>query len=254
MKPAKYTENKITRSFGLDYSNKNLWITGEDKLRLMIGVLGVMLPVMLWFFLWVDSGLTTPLFSISHYYYTRVDSIFILVVGLMGFFLIAYKGYDVRDFIVSGVSGLGAISLLLWPTDNLETSCCISKMPCDHVVSMLYDNTFRSYWHYASAGVFLGGLAYMSLFLFTKSDKSVEQRGKAKRRRNKVYRTCGVVMLMALAVIIAKPIGIISETWFKANNMTFWMEAVAVEAFGISWLVKSEVLRRGKENVSVGAD
>ncbi len=83
----------------------------------------------------------------------------------------------------------------------------------------------------------------MSLFLFTKSDKSVEDRGWEKITRNRIYRTCGVIMILAMLVMfVGGFLGLIQENLYQANQITFWMEAVAVEAFGFSWLVKGETL------------
>ena len=50
--------------------------------------------------------------------------------------------------------------------------------------------------------------------------------------------SCAVMMLAGVAVIAANALGWISEEVFTRYHLTFWMETLAVEAFGFSWLVK----------------
>ncbi len=54
-------------------------------------------------------------------------------------------------------------------------------------------------------------------------------------------------MVAAILVILFNFLGIISHTVFKTYYLTFWMETIAVESFGFSWLVKAEVFL--KDNV-----
>ena len=79
----------------------------------------------------------------------------------------------------------------------------------------------------------------MSIFIFTKSDRKKENQTERKRLRNKIYRTCGVLMIVAMIIIAINPGGM--------DNLVFWMEALAVELFGFSWLVKGEALFRDKK-------
>jgi hypothetical protein len=39
--------------------------------------------------------------------------------------------------------------------------------------------------------------------------------------------------------------GAIPKEVFAKYNIIFWMETIAVEAFGISWLIKAEIVLRG---------
>ena len=83
----------------------------------------------------------------------------------------------------------------------------------------------------------------MSLFVFTKSDKSPAERTPEKRFRNKIYITCGIIMLSAImAIALHAFAGFVSEEFYLKNHLTFWLEVIALEAFGISWLIKGEAL------------
>ena len=59
-----------------------------------------------------------------------------------------------------------------------------------------------------------------------------------------LYVGCGVIMLLAIAIIGFKFLVEDKSSWqqfvtfYDNHQMTFWMEVVALEFFGLSWLVK----------------
>lgn len=68
-----------------------------------------------------------------------------------------------------------------------------------------------------------------------------------KLQRNVIYYFCGVTMLACLLGIV------LYFTLFKnsgapsgGNNPVFWLEAIAIFAFGISWFIKGETLFKDK--------
>ncbi len=83
-------------------------------------------------------------------------------------------------------------------------------------------------------------LSYFSLFLFTKSQGVPTPQ---KRIRNGIYRTCGVAILVCLVLIGFYYLGAqrppsAASVW----QPVFWLESVALWAFGISWFIKGETL------------
>jgi hypothetical protein len=230
-------EHPLLSRIRLDYaSTGGLWLTRQSSLRKLVGILGMLMPVLLMGFLYLFSGHASPLDSISHYYYTRAGSVFTIIVSLLAIFLLIYKGEEPIDFILSSVAGVFALCVLLFPTTNISTVCCQLDKPWS--VTYLKDSSARVNFHFLSAALFLLSLAAMSFFLFTKSDKPVGERGTRKVLRNRIYRFCAVMMLAGVAVIAANALGWISEEVFTRYHLTFWMETLAVEAFGFSWLVK----------------
>lgn len=239
MKPT-LTPSKSEEVLHLDYKEKDtIWLTRQDSLRKLVGILGILLPIFLYGFLRLDTGYSSPLESLSHYYFTRVSGVFVIVVSLLAVFLLIYKGEEPIDFYTSGIAGLFALFVVLFPTSNITDICFDQDKP--YSVTVLPENVFRYYFHYASAAIFLLSLAFMSLFLFTKSDKPVSKRTEGKKNRNRVYRTCGVIMILALCTIFAGFLHLINEAFFTDHHLTFWMESLAVESFGIAWLTKAEV-------------
>ena len=227
---------------GPDFSDeREIAMTNQNTLRKVVGLSGMLLPVLLYLFLLVDTGFTKPMPSISHYYLTRANPVFIIVVSLMAVFLIIYKGKDRIDFILSVIAGCGALLLLLFPTNNLSVEGC---REC--VVTTLRESAFRPVFHLLSAAVFLLSLAGMALFLFTRSAAPKGRENKAKKQRNLVYRICGYTIIGALAVMVLGFKLPAFGPFYDANNLTFWMETVAVEAFGFAWFVKGNTILRDR--------
>jgi hypothetical protein len=91
-------ERKILK---LSYREQSeIWLSRQNTLRKLIGYLGISLPLLLWFFLLIDMGVTSPLPSLSHYYYTRVSGIFVIIVSLRAVVLLIYKGGDKLELYV----------------------------------------------------------------------------------------------------------------------------------------------------------
>ena len=163
----------IHKMLHVDYNRiDNIALSNQVTLRRLVGILGMALPLLLFFFLLIDMGYSSPLPSISHYYFTRVCSIFVATLSILSVFLLIYKGEEPLDFYLSGTAGLFALCVVLFPTDNINGP---------YTVTILKISKFRMIFHYVSAAIFLSCLAAMSLFLFTKSDKPVKSLGSRKK-------------------------------------------------------------------------
>ena len=233
----KPNQSDLNTLLKVDYIQDNsIWLTNSRTLQKIIGVLGMAMPLLLYLFLYLDNGLNFPLESISHYYYTRVSSIFVIILSLLAFFLIVYKGKKPIDFYISLFAGFFALLIILFPTNNLTDVCCDTTKR--YAITILPKSDFRIHFHYIAAGLFFLCLSFMSIFLFTKSDKPVTERGSKKIIRNRIYRTCGVLILLAISILFAGSFKIIPLEYFKEYPLTFWMETLSIESFGIAWLIK----------------
>ena len=74
-------------------------------------------------------------------------------------------------------------------------------------------------------------LAFNSAFLFTQNNGEMT---KHKKLRNKIYVACAIIMVVPM-------IWMIIPVW--SPSKTFVAEFIMLEAFGISWLVKSDTIR-----------
>lgn len=213
------------------------FLISELTLRKLLGILGFILPIILVAGVYLLKELfdigehaTDRVFqpSVSHYYYTVMGDVFVAVVASFGLFLFTYRGYHSekiwkRDNIFTNTGGVFAVLVALFPTGQ--------KM-CG----------FGCYVHFVAATAFFLILSYISLVLFTESKDPPEERPRPKVLRNRVYRVCGVTMLcciVILAIYFATG-GRNSGSW--PANTVFIFEAIALWAFGISWLTKGEAL------------
>jgi hypothetical protein len=86
----------------------------------------------------------------------------------------------------------------------------------------------------------------MALWLFRKTGPG-GARTRQKVLRDRVYLVCGVTMLVALALagIAVTPVAAPLSTL----DPEFWLESVAIVAFGVSWLVKGQAVLRDRPPV-----
>ena len=186
-------------------------------LRRVVGVLGVSLPVVL--ALWGFSllGGFRILLSISDYYALRTRDVFVGTLFTIAWFLFTYRGYDRRDDVAGNWACLFAIGTALFPNTGTR---------------------FERAAHFASASLLFLVLAYFSLFLFTKTSGTPTR---MKRARNEVYRLCGVLMLACIGLIGVYKLGL-DESPLQHLKPVFWLESLALWAFGVSWFVKGETI------------
>jgi hypothetical protein len=186
------------------------WVLTYLGVRLCVGVLGALLPVVLYVsrFFYGDHGLPD---SISAFYFTPMRDFLVGTLCAQGVFLFCYR-YARRDNWLSTLAGVLVVVVALNPT-------AAPGAP----------TTFWNVLHVVAAGGFYVVLAYFALFLFTRSDQPVRP-GSRKALRNTIYRVCGVVIVVCMAValvLLRSPV-----------HLLFWWEATASLAFSFAWLVK----------------
>lgn len=198
------------------------WISVDVKtLRRVVGILGVGLPLVMAIWGFVILGGIELLPSISAYYDLRTRDGFVGILFVVGWFLLAYKGYEPTDDRAGDVACVCAVGTALFPHNG---------------------SGLQNEIHFAAAaGMFLT-LAFFALCLFTKTGGDMTPE---KKRRNVVYRVCGWAILVCVAVmgILAIP-GVIDGSVKTESRIVFWLEAAALTAFGVSWFVKGETLFR----------
>ncbi len=213
-------------------------------LRKGIGYLGMALPFILGFggMLLHGPGIRS---SISAYYHTGMGDVFVGTICAIGIFLFAYKGYEPKDDRAGDFACFCAIGLALFSTipDIRDPSRGIGLTLSLATPDILEISAVA---HVVFAAGFFLTLAYFSLCLFTKSDR---EKTRKKLRRNFVYRACGYVMLLALALIALE--GLIQYLellpdailrMIESLDPRFWLESIAIVAFGVSWFVKGEAI------------
>lgn len=206
---------------------ENTLVFSYLTLRKTIGILGTAFPFLLYFGALIIFG-TGIQDSISSYYYTNMGDVFVGTLCVIGFFLFSYKGYEFKDDLAGDLACIFAVGVALFPTmhDGVTSDT-------ERIIAIV---------HFAFATLFFATLIYFSLYLFTKSDPN-EAPTPEKLRRNKLYKICGYAMIVSIALIIVYfilPDSI--KLPIKSRNPVFWLESIAVIAFGISWLTKGEAI------------
>jgi hypothetical protein len=204
--------------------NELLW---QKRIRNWAGILGGALPFLSFVSAWIYGRITGGLpcqfwqeLSISATYYVSPALAGILTAASL--VLMCYDGYDKQDSIVTTITGFFGLMIVLFPC-----KCPISP---DFVGFFQLTENVSDIIHCVSAVLFFLLLAYNSLFLFTKTDKTKERTAR-KKIRDVIYRLSGIGMICALSLIIV-PISFPAKNW--------WIETVALLFFSVSWLTKGE--------------
>ena len=85
-----------------------------------------------------------------------------------------------------------------------------------------------------------------AIFLFTKKGPDPTPR---KLTRNRIYITCGLIMLVCMLAMVIYKNFIQGE--HSRSTFVFWAETVALIAFGASWLTKGGAIYSDRKNSQV---
>ena len=200
------------------------------RLRSTIGWLGMLLP---WIVLLLCGvyGYGFPDSISATYYLPTCITPFMIILGSAGLLLFSYKGYDKQDDIVCTIAGIFAIGICLFSCGTEDLAERWSEL-----ASVTNVGTFQiipqisGVLHNICAIGFFALLAYNSLFLFTKSGDEMTEN---KKKRNIIFRVCGIGMAVSFIAIV--PISIF-EWW----GGVWVVETIALAFFGISWLTKAD--------------
>lgn len=213
---------------------ENKLVLSYLTVRKIIGILGLLLPLILVLGSMIIGTCCSIQPSISNYYHTIMRDVFVGYMCSLSIFLLAYKGYDIVDRIVSALAGTFGLTLALLPT-TFKIPVLPCNIQCD-IIRPSYIGTI----HLVAAGLFLLSLAFFSLFLFTKGETTPTPQ---KIIRNKIYKVAGYIMLTCVGLLIiffALPDSVTNP--ILPLKPVFWLETIAVMAFGFAWLVKGEFL------------
>lgn len=194
------------------------------ELRRAVGAIGIALPIALVVGenLFGVSGIRR---SISDYYHsTVVGDVLVGSLCAIGVFMLSYRG-EGRDNIAGNIACFAAVGVALFPTSHGETTTLIGSI------------------HYISAAVLFLTLAYFCLISFPRSDQNLPVLPK-KPLRNKIYKGCGIAILTCIFLIfLVWLIQRFSETpVLNSLQPVFFLETIAVWAFGWSWYIKGKGL------------
>ena len=193
------------------------------RLRVVLGALGMALP----FIVLIQSlcyGYGFPDSISATYFHESCITPFMIILGAAGILLCCYSGYELIDDIVcllAGICGFGICLFPCYPEVGRDLDGIIGTFQLNASLS----NTL----HLCCAFAFFGLLAFNSLFLFTKSSGDMTAN---KKKRNIIFRVCGVGMLASFLML-----------FLPIPHIIWIVETVALAFFGISWITKANCIR-----------
>lgn len=189
--------------------------------RFMLGIICGLLPVacLLFGLLGAARGINYPEWynSISATYFSNGNMCMIGALCLCSFFLFTYKGYDLGDRAFTLVAAVSAL---------LIVACPCAAAPMDYMGLFALPAKISDFIHMVAAVILFGSFALMTLTQFPKGTH---------KRRNTIYRICGAIMLVFMAVVA------MAAVFDWPGYMTMICEAGMLEAFAVAWIIKSGV-------------
>jgi hypothetical protein len=214
-------------------------------LRLMIGGLGVLLPIAL---LTLDKlafdghpGKRFPRGSISAYYYSGFREVFTVTIGTIAFFLFAYKITEKNlDNLCSMIAGLAGMAIPLFPTGRPSDADIVPKPKLTPIQHGLHENTTQAL-HFIASGVFIGTLAIVCvLFGIREGHRREHPTLIGHRNWRRFHFLCATLIVLAGLWILATALkvsghGPIYKGPYWSTLLGEWVSATA---FGASWFAK----------------
>lgn len=192
------------------------------QLRCLIGWLGMSLPWIV-LILSLAFGYGFPDSISATYFVAPCITPFMIILGASGILLFTYKGYDIVDNILNTVAGAFGLGVCLFPCGATSAS---------HIGTFQLPTDISDTLHMISAIGFFGILAYNSIFQFT---KGVPNPTPNKKKRNVIFRVCGIGMIASFVLLPLANLGIIN-----IPHVIWIIETIALAFFGISWLTKAD--------------
>ncbi len=204
------------------------------RLRKIIGLLALGLPLTLVILSLIPLFKTSIQSSISYYYYSNLREILTGVLCAVSLFLIRYRGFDnpvfwKNDNIMTNAAGFMALGVAMFPT-NPHT--CTEKI----YTLIPYCANFIGVLHYLFAAAFFLILAVISLAIFTIGQNENNDIPVSFINENNIYKVCGISIIVFTILIP------ISDFLHLFPSSTLILEALALAAFGTSWLIKGRIL------------
>ncbi|HTA63349.1 MAG TPA: hypothetical protein VK835_12870 [Bacteroidia bacterium] len=208
--------------------------------RILIGVCGMLLPIILLLSSFQEEGWGSVQKSISNYYYTNRGDVLVGILCILSVFLFTYRGYDWKDNLLTKIAATCGLGIAFYPT--------VIKPPYSgfniHVTNV-HITPFPIFGelHLFFAFVFFTALSVISIWLFPQTHQGQKIiKGTQKAKKNLVYKICGWLMLACIVVLTLFIKWPAFHDLFGTFPLTFWLETIALEAFGISWITKGEAL------------
>jgi hypothetical protein len=219
--------------------------------RIYIGLIAIMFPTLITLIVLSRDGLAVwnELDSISAYYYTGANPVFVGMLFVLGLFLLAYEGYKNKyakyDRWCARIAAGAALFVAFFPTAAPDVEV---------IAPLAWWAPWMGVVHFSAAVVLFLTFAVYCLFLFPLTEKdignlspwklmkrwvgltdSVDEKDPWKNWLNRLYFLCGLAIVTSIA-------------WAGFNAWSskpiFQPECTALIAFALSWLGKGRFFER----------
>lgn len=212
------------------------------NLRKGLGILGIALPLVLFLASALNSDIDLRRSLSAYYYAPHLRDMLVGVLWAIGAFLVFYRGYariptafqklpswlsrHMTDSKLTTLAGIGALTTAILPTCEFQDKCPTPVIAGGHLAGSI---------------LFLGTLAVLSIWSFTESDTPPQDWDATKTWANRIYITCGWTILASLA-LCAPLVAYRVDAIGLIPMPVFWLESLAIWAFGVAWLVKGDAI------------
>jgi len=204
----------------------------------LVGILAILLPFLCMLGGYFFDNLSIQK-SVSFYYYTSMRDLYVGILVTLAFYFLAYKKYGIIDNIITSLTSIFILGIILFP--------CMPAINSNRLVGLfrLHSN-ISDIIHMVFATLCFSSLATISLYLFTKTNIKVEKRSR-KKIRNVIHRVCGISIIISIVCIAVSFVFLTRES-FDQHRIALIFEIIMLLAFGISWLVKGEIVFKDKKD------
>ncbi len=170
--------------------------------------------------------------SVSSSFYSNANICMIGLIFATSIFFFSYRGYDWKDRLFSIIQAITVLGVIVFPNYNYTKPyttgifCLPSKL----------SHTF----HCITAGTFFITMALNLLLLFTKTGKEPTEK---KKLRNRIYKVCGILILIAAFAMFILSNGFVKQYLPKNLPVGMICEFIMFTSFGFAYIVKSEAIK-----------
>jgi len=203
-------------------------------LRLGVGLVGILLPILLIAGNWLADAKVIVPSSMSGSYYTSTRDLFVGSLCALGVFLIAYR-HTKRQDRCTWIAGLCAIAVAFAPTAPTPNT----------------EAHWVNYLHHAAAGTLIFTLGLFCIVVFTDFSKrarnlpqwATQARDSLRHHRlSGLYLVCGAIVFASGGLALYT--GLRPTAWSTGWPSLYCFEAIAVFAFGVAWVTAGFELGR----------
>jgi len=193
----------------------------QHTIRLVIGLIAFLLPILVSV---LAGEVLTEVSAAYHQPGWGARDVFVGFLFAISAFLLAYNGCSMHELVWSKIAAVAALGVALFP-------CSCGQF--EEIIPGV---------HFGSAGLMFIAIAVFC-YQFWKRSWAKAKAGEARARlRATIYAVCGLVIVGSMIVIAGDYFLLDGMIKARFDRLVYWGESAALGAFGVAWLVASQIL------------